>query len=83
MLVIEELKYTVKAAPDPVTGTMCLRFKVSERDIDAARSLERFLFVGRAGNVGNTGGPGLSGGKGFGGKPTIRVYVDVWKEDRT
>ena len=83
MLVVDGLKYTVKAAPDPVTGTMCLRFKVSERDIDAARSLERFLFVGRAGNVGNTGGPSLSGGKGFGGKPPIRVYVDVWKEDRT
>ena len=77
MLLVDQSEYTVNAASDPVTGTMCLRFGVPAGATNEVKGLERFLFFGRVGNVGNTGGPGLLGGEGFKGKPPIRVYVDV------
>ena len=77
MFLVDESEYTVRAAPDPETGTMCLYLGVPEGATNEGQDLERFLFFGRVGNVGNTGGPGLSGGKGFKGQPPIRVYVDV------
>ena len=77
MLLVNESEYTVMAAPDPNTGTMCLRFGVPERKSNGLQELNRFLFFGRVGNAGNTGGPRLSGGKRFDGKPFIGVYVDV------
>ena len=82
LLLVNGLQYTVRALPDPITNTMCLRFEVLAEDAERGESLKRFLFFGRQGNVGNSGGPGLSGGEGFEGKPFIRVYVDVQSEDR-
>ena len=81
LLVVNDLEYAVRALPDLDTSIMCLRFEVLAEDAERGRSLKRFLFFGRQGNVGNTGGPGLSGGEGSKGKPFIRVYVDVRNED--
>lgn len=79
--VVDEWKYTVRAAPDPDTDKMCLRFEGSEDAANAGKHLERFFFIGRVGNSGNIGGPSLSGGMGFEGKPPIHIHVAVWTED--
>ena len=77
LALVGDLDYTVKAMPDPDTGTMCLRFEVPEEAEEARQNLGRFVLRGRAGNTGNTGAPGLVGGKGSEGKSAIRVHVDV------
>ena len=77
MALVGDLDQTVKARPDPDTGTMSFRFEVPREAEEARKNLGRFLFRGRAGNTGNTGAPGLAGGEGHEGKPAIRVYVDV------
>ena len=77
LALVENVEYAVRAVPDDDTGAMCLRFEVPEAAEEARENLGRFVFRGRAGNTGNSGAPGLVGGEGSGGKPAVRVYVDV------
>ena len=75
--IVDEGQYAIKAAPDPNTGKMHLRFEGSKDASNGGKDLERFIFFGRVGNTGNIGGPGLSGGEGFKGKPPIHIHVVV------
>ena len=74
---VDGLDYTVRAAPDPATNRMSLRFAVPAEVAETRGELARFLFGGRAGSVGSDGLPGLTGGKGLQGGAPLRVYVEA------
>ena len=76
MPLVDGLDYTVRAAPDPATNRMTLRFTIPAEVPETREELQRFLFGGRAGSIGSDGLPGLSGGKGLQGGEPMRVYVD-------